>query len=254
MSLSAHDRARCLMPLQLVTKPKDRRTIARQQQAALDRQQRAIEEGAVNPDDLDAAAAAEVLQWECPVQWVRVDPESEWLAKVVQPVTQVGLEGMVTAQLAKERPADVASQIAAVAFLRRRASDAGSTSAVNALLQCAEDPKTFCRVRADAARALGECARDGTQRSNLALSGAGASVPEAPVRSRHRPPRAHRFIRKGPKPSSTRGSCERSARRGFLPVNPQATAGGRTGGRRRASAWTSSWTRWTTTSRTATRN
>ena len=172
VSLSAHDRAYCLMPLQLVTKPKDRRTIARQQQAALDRQQRAIEEGAVNPDDLDAAAAAEVLQWECPVQWVRVDPESEWLAKVVQPVTQVGLEGMVTAQLAKERPADVASQIAAVAFLRRRASDAGSTSAVNALLQCAEDPKTFCRVRADAARALGECARDGTQRSNLALSGA----------------------------------------------------------------------------------
>ena len=67
------------MPLQLVTKPKDRRTIARQQQAALDRQQRAIEEGIVNPESLDAAAAAEVLQWECPVQWVRVDPEgSGW--------------------------------------------------------------------------------------------------------------------------------------------------------------------------------
>ena len=42
----------------------------------------------------------------------------------------------------------------------------GSTSAVNALLQCAEDLKTFCRVRAAAAMALGACACDGTQRSN----------------------------------------------------------------------------------------
>lgn len=75
VSLSAHDRAYCLMPLQLVTKPKDRRTIARQQQAALDRQARARETGNQNPDDLDAAAAAEVLQWECPVNWVRIDPD-----------------------------------------------------------------------------------------------------------------------------------------------------------------------------------
>ena len=169
VSLSAHDRAYCLMPLQLVTKPKDRRTIARQQQAALDRQQRAIEEGIVNPESLDAAAAAEVLQWECPVQWVRVDPEGEWLADVRLPVSQVGLEGMITAQLTKERPADVASQIAAISHLEKRA-EAGSTSAVNALLQCAEDPNTFCRVRADAARSLGKCARDATQRSNLAAT------------------------------------------------------------------------------------
>jgi hypothetical protein len=32
---------------------------------------------------------------------------------------------------------------------------AGSASAVNALAQCVDDPRTFCRVRADAARALG---------------------------------------------------------------------------------------------------
>ena len=126
VSLSAHDRAYCLMPLQLVTKPKDRRTIARQQQAALDRQQRAIEEGGLNPRSLDAAAAAEVLQWECPVQWVRVDPECEWLAEVVVPIEQIGLEGMLTAQLVKERPADVAAQLSAVAYLKKRAQ-AGST-------------------------------------------------------------------------------------------------------------------------------
>ena len=135
----------------------------------MDRQQRAIEEGIVNPESLDAAAAAEVLQWECPVQWVRVDPEGEWLADVRLPVSQVGLEGMITAQLTKERPADVASQIAAISHLEKRA-EAGSTSAVNALLQCAEDPNTFCRVRADAARSLGKCARDATQRSNLAAT------------------------------------------------------------------------------------
>ena len=75
----------------------------------------AIEEGGANPRSLDAAAAAEVLQWECPVQWVRVDPEGEWLAEVRVPVAQHGLEGMVTAQLTKERPADVAAQAAAVA-------------------------------------------------------------------------------------------------------------------------------------------
>ena len=58
-----------LMELQLVTKPKDRRTIARQQQAALSRQQQALE---VFSQDSSAAAASvsvEVLQWECPVQW-----------------------------------------------------------------------------------------------------------------------------------------------------------------------------------------
>jgi hypothetical protein len=170
VSLSAHDRAYCLMPLQLVTKPKDRRTIARQQQAALDRQQRAIEEGGANPRSLDAAAAAEVLQWECPVQWVRVDPEGEWLAEVRVPVAQHGLEGMVTAQLTKERPADVAAQAAAVAYLKKRA-EAGSTSATRALLQCAGDETVFCRVRADAAVALAVSARDGTQRANLAHTG-----------------------------------------------------------------------------------
>jgi transcription initiation factor TFIID subunit 2 len=170
VSLSAHDRAYCLMPLQLVTKPKDRRTIARQQQAALDRQQRAIEEGGLNPRSLDAAAAAEVLQWECPVQWVRVDPECEWLAEVVVPIEQIGLEGMLTAQLVKERPADVAAQLSAVAYLKKRAQ-AGSTSATRALLQCAEDDSVFCRVRVDAAVALSERAREGTQRSNLAHTG-----------------------------------------------------------------------------------
>jgi transcription initiation factor TFIID subunit 2 len=170
VSLSAHDRAYCLMPLQLVTKPKDRRTIARQQQAALDRQQRAIEEGGANPRSLDAAAAAEVLQWECPVQWVRVDPEGEWLAEVRVPVAQHGLEGMVTAQLTKERPADVAAQAAAVAYLSKRAA-AGSTSATRALLQCAGDETVFCRVRSDAAVALSSSARDGTQRANLAHTG-----------------------------------------------------------------------------------
>ena len=170
VSLSAHDRAYCLMPLQLVTKPKDRRTIARQQQAALDRQQRAIEEGGANPRSLDAAAAAEVLQWECPVQWVRVDPEGEWLAEVRVPVAQHGLEGMITAQLTKERPADVAAQAAAVAYLSKRAA-AGSTSATRALLQCAGDETVFCRVRSDAAVALSSSARDGTQRANLAHTG-----------------------------------------------------------------------------------
>ena len=169
VSLSAHDRAYVLMPLQLVTKPKDRRTIARQQAAALNRQQKAREEGVANPDSLDAMAAAEVLQWECPVSWVRVDPEGEWLAKVILPPAQQGLEGMITKQLMSERPADPAAQTWAIRFLQERAEH-GSTSAVNALLQCAEDPKIFCRVRAAAAMALGACACDGTQRSNLALS------------------------------------------------------------------------------------
>lgn len=41
---------------------------------------------------------------------------------------------------------------------------------MNALLQCVDDPKVFCRVRADAARALGACACDASQRSNLALT------------------------------------------------------------------------------------
>jgi transcription initiation factor TFIID subunit 2 len=169
VSLSAHDRAYVLMPLQLVTKPKDRRTIARQQAAALNRQQKAREEGVANPDSLDAMAAAEVLQWECPVSWVRVDPEGEWLAKVILPPAQQGLEGMITKQLMSERPADPSAQTWAIRFLQERAEH-GSTSAVNALLQCAEDPKIFCRVRAAAAMALGACACDGTQRSNLALS------------------------------------------------------------------------------------
>ena len=133
------------------------------------RQKQAMEAGKENPDNLDAMAAAEVLQWECPVSWVRVDPEGEWLAKVVLPSAQQGLEGMITKQLMSERPADPAAQMWAIRFLRERAEN-GSTSAVNALLQCAEDPKTFCRVRALAAMALGACACDGTQRSNLALS------------------------------------------------------------------------------------
>ena len=41
---------------------------------------------------------------------------------------------------------------------------------MNALLHCVEDAKTFCRVRADAAKALGACACDDTQRSNLAMT------------------------------------------------------------------------------------
>ena len=49
---------------------------------------------------------------------MRVDPEHEWLARIQLPVAQPGLEGMVAAQLAKERPADVTSQIAAVSYLQ----------------------------------------------------------------------------------------------------------------------------------------
>ena len=54
------------------------------------------------------------------MQWVRIDPEGEWLARVQLPVHQAGLEGMVAAQLAKERPADIGAQIAAVAYLQAR--------------------------------------------------------------------------------------------------------------------------------------
>ena len=142
VSLSAHDRAYVLMPLQLVTKPKDRRTIARQQEAAMRRQKQAMEAGKENPDNLDAMAAAEVLQWECPVSWVRVDPEGEWLAKVILPSAQ-WVWRMITKQLMSERPAEL---------LRGPSDSCGSAPrtaplAVNALLQCSEDPKTFCMPR-----------------------------------------------------------------------------------------------------------
>jgi hypothetical protein len=88
-----------------------------------------------------------------PVSWVRVDPEREWLATIRLPIQQVGLESMQALLLDKEM--DVAAQASAVQFLARRAM-IGSQTACAALEKCLKSSKTvFCRVRAEAALALG---------------------------------------------------------------------------------------------------
>ena len=88
------------------------------------------------------------------VSWVRVDPDGEWLCNIRMPIEQVGLESMQALLLDKET--DVVAQSSAVRFLAKRAM-IGSQTACAALEKCLRSDKTtFCRVRAEAAMALGK--------------------------------------------------------------------------------------------------
>ena len=88
------------------------------------------------------------------VSWVRVDPDGEWLCNIRLPTEQVGLESMQALLLDKEM--DVVAQSSAVRFLAERAK-IGSQTACAALEKCLRSNKTtFCRVRAEAAMALGK--------------------------------------------------------------------------------------------------
>ncbi|CAL8462796.1 g2329 [Coccomyxa elongata] len=94
-----------------------------------------------------------------PVEWVRVDPHGESLAavEVRQP------EVMAAAQL--ERSKDVAAQTAAIAQLV--ALRPTSYGVVNALRACMQDAATYCRIRVEAALALGQTAGASTAWSGL---------------------------------------------------------------------------------------
>ncbi|KAK9854442.1 hypothetical protein WJX84_004440 [Apatococcus fuscideae] len=85
-----------------------------------------------------------------PVWWVRLDRFGEWLAdtRVLQ------TEQMWALQLQRSR--DVAAQAAAVAGLA--AMRPATFGAANALQACLQNPSTYCRVRMDAAVALGDMA------------------------------------------------------------------------------------------------
>lgn len=99
-----------------------------------------------------------------PVLWVCVDPSGEWLAliRVSQP------EAMLAAQL--ERSHDLLAQHAALVKL----VDIGATAGVmTALARCLQDSGTFCRLRMDAALALGSLSSDANGHAGLvALRGA----------------------------------------------------------------------------------
>lgn len=101
-----------------------------------------------------------------PVSWVRVDPDREWLCNIRLPIEQVGLESMQALLLDKEM--DVVAQSSAVKFLAKRAA-IGSQTACAALERCLRNSMTtFCRVRAEAAMALGKST--GTKSKFLGLS------------------------------------------------------------------------------------
>jgi hypothetical protein len=105
-----------------------------------------------------------IAAMDCPVRYVRVDPEFEWMGNIEQSVKQVGLESMMAQMLEKEK--DVVAQTIAVEFLGRRVAN-GSVSAVLVLDKCLNSEDTFCRVRAEAALALGQSASEKTQWGGL---------------------------------------------------------------------------------------
>jgi len=105
-----------------------------------------------------------IAAMDCPVRYVRVDPEFEWMANIEQSVAQIGMESMMAHMLENEK--DVVAQAIAVDFLGRRVSH-GSMSAVLVLDKCLNSEDTFCRVRAEAALALGKSASAKTQWGGL---------------------------------------------------------------------------------------
>ena len=132
-----------LMEIPLQPRPKDRRP-------------KTIIESGGDPELIAAM--------ECPVRYVRVDPEFEWMGNIEQSVKQVGLESMMAQMLEKEK--DIVAQIVAVEFLGRRVAN-GSVSAVLVLDKCLNSEDTFCRVREEAAMALGKSASAKTQWGGL---------------------------------------------------------------------------------------
>ncbi|KAK9859317.1 hypothetical protein WJX84_011010 [Apatococcus fuscideae] len=104
------------------------------------------EEEDESPEDTEAG--------HLPLWWVRVDRFGEWLAdtRVLQG------EQMWTLQLQRGR--DVSTQAAAVAGLA--AMQPATFGIANALQACLQNPAIFCRIRIDAAMALGETADLGT--------------------------------------------------------------------------------------------
>ena len=105
-----------------------------------------------------------IAAMDCPVRYVRVDPEFEWMGNIEQSAKQVGLESMMAQMLEKEK--DIVAQTIAVEFLGRRVAN-GSVSAVLVLDKCLNSEDTFCRVRAEAALALGKSASEKTQWGGL---------------------------------------------------------------------------------------
>lgn len=132
-----------LMEIPLQPRPKDRRP-------------KTIIESGGDPELIAAM--------DCPVHYVRVDPEFEWMGNIEQNVKQIGLESMMAQML--EREMDVVAQTVAVEFLGRRVMN-GSVSAVLVLDKCLNSENTFCRVRAEAAIALGTSASAKTQWGGL---------------------------------------------------------------------------------------
>lgn len=132
-----------LMEIPLQPRPKDRRP-------------KTIIESGGDPELIAAM--------DCPVRYVRVDPEFEWMGNIEQSARQVGLESMMAQMLEKEK--DIVAQIVAVEFLGRRVAN-GSVSAVLVLDKCLNSEDTFCRVRAEAAMALGKSASEKTQWGSL---------------------------------------------------------------------------------------
>ena len=132
-----------LMDIPLQPRPKDRRP-------------KTIIESGGDPELIAAM--------DCPVRYVRVDPEYEWMGNIEQSARQIGLESMMAQMLEKEK--DVVAQSVAVEFLSRRVAN-GSVSAVLVLDKCLNSDDTFCRVRAQAALALGKSASEKTQWGGL---------------------------------------------------------------------------------------
>ena len=115
-------------------------------------------------DDLESKEDRLIAAMDCPVRYVRVDPEYEWMGNIEQSARQIGLESMMAQMLEKEK--DVVAQSVAVEFLGRRVAN-GSMSAVLVLDKCLNSDDTFCRVRAQAALALGKSASEKTQWGGL---------------------------------------------------------------------------------------
>lgn len=101
-----------------------------------------------------AQRAAEQAAAQLPVQWVRLDPNWEWLAstKMMQP------EVMWTNQLNNSK--DVITQSEAVQGLSEGRMSSGKRNAIIMLGKTLDNTHLNCRVRADAARALGRLVYD----------------------------------------------------------------------------------------------
>eukprot|EP00898_Chlorokybus_atmophyticus_P007637 jgi/Chlat1/7875/Chrsp66S07306 len=100
-----------------------------------------------------AAEESSTVERDCPIQWVRVDPECDWPLLILEAVQP---ERMWANQLERER--DVIGQSLAIEALKALATTRPSYAAANALHACLQDSKVFCRIRGEAAFALGRTA------------------------------------------------------------------------------------------------